>query len=173
MSDRSNKPSFAVSRNLKHAKYHFIEAISDKLTESSNTTPNCFNINLAMCNIQHDKHFTHNVANVTFVFGTSPNTKPEEKKWGGIAYYVPLPDKVGGTRPPCPPPNCAHVSMAYFMCDDATMHVMYSRICLICHRLIRQFVTFASVPAQSLSFVYISVRLIRHLSLSLRSVLFS
>jgi len=40
MSDRSSKPSFAVSRNLKHAKYHFIEAITDKLTESSNTTPN-------------------------------------------------------------------------------------------------------------------------------------
>ena len=51
MSDRSNKPSFAVSRNLKHAKYHFIEVVTDKLTESSNTTPNCFNINLAMCNI--------------------------------------------------------------------------------------------------------------------------
>jgi len=29
------------------------------------------------------------VANVTFVFGTSPNTKPEEKKRGDIAYYVP------------------------------------------------------------------------------------
>jgi len=34
------------------------------------------------------------VANVTFVFGTSPNTKPEEKKWGDIAYYVRPPEKV-------------------------------------------------------------------------------
>jgi len=52
MSDRRSKPSFAVSRNLKNAKYHFIEANIDKLTESSETTPNlCFNINLAMCNI--------------------------------------------------------------------------------------------------------------------------
>jgi len=45
-----------------------------------------------------------------------------------------------------------------------------SRICLI-----RQFVTFSSVPANFLSFAYISVhlirhRLIRHLFLSLRSV---
>jgi len=42
------------------------------------------------------------VANVTFVFGTSPNTKPEEKKWGDIAYYAPLPEKVGGHVPRVP-----------------------------------------------------------------------
>jgi len=35
MSDRSSKPSFAVSRNLKNAKYHFIEAKIGKVTESS------------------------------------------------------------------------------------------------------------------------------------------
>jgi len=40
MSDRSSKPSFAVSRNLKNAKYHFIVAKVDKLTEYSDTTPN-------------------------------------------------------------------------------------------------------------------------------------
>jgi len=34
------------------------------------------------------------------------------------------------------------------------------------------FVTFSSVPAEFLSFAYISVRLIRHLFLSLRSILF-
>ena len=37
-----------------------------------------------------------------------------------------------------------------------------NRICLICYRLIRQFITFSSVPAEFLSFVYISVGLIRH-----------
>jgi len=37
-SDRSSKPSFAVSRNLKNAKYHFIEAEIDKLKESSDIT---------------------------------------------------------------------------------------------------------------------------------------
>ena len=38
MSDRSSKPSSAVSRNLQNAKYHFIEAKIDKLTESSDIT---------------------------------------------------------------------------------------------------------------------------------------
>jgi len=28
------------------------------------------------------------VAKVTFIFGTSPNAKPEEKKWGDMAYYI-------------------------------------------------------------------------------------
>jgi len=51
-----------------------------------------------MCNIQHEKHCIENVANVTFIFGTSPNTKAEEKKWGDMAYYIPLPKKMGGTR---------------------------------------------------------------------------
>jgi len=45
-------------------KYHFIEA-------------------------QHEKHFRLNVANVTFIFGTSPNTKSEEKKWGGHGILYP------------------------------------------------------------------------------------
>ena len=49
MSDRSNKPSFAVSRNLQHTKYHFIEAITDKLTESSNTTPNSVSTSTWLC----------------------------------------------------------------------------------------------------------------------------
>jgi len=40
------------------------------------------------------------VANVTFIFGTSPNRKPEDKKWGNMAYYIPLTLKSGGTRPP-------------------------------------------------------------------------
>jgi len=42
------------------------------------------------------------VANVTFVFGTSPNTKPEEKKWGDIADYVPHLKKWGGHVPRVP-----------------------------------------------------------------------
>jgi len=46
-----------------------------------------------------------------------------------------------------------------------TLQHLYSRICLIRHRLIRQFaqfLTFSLVPAELLSFVHISVRLIRH-----------
>jgi len=41
------------------------------------------------------------VTKVTFILGTSPNIKPEEKKWRDMAYYIPPPEKVGGC-PPCP-----------------------------------------------------------------------
>jgi len=61
-----------------------------------------------MCNIQHEKLLTQNVTNVIFGFEISPNTYPKRKKWGDTAYYVPLVWKSGETRPPCPPPNCAH-----------------------------------------------------------------
>jgi len=36
------------------------------------------------------------MANATFIFGTSPNTKHEEKKWGDMAYYIPPTSKSGG-----------------------------------------------------------------------------
>jgi len=40
------------------------------------------------------------VTNITFIFETSPNTKPKEKKVGDMAYYVPPPsEKVGGHVP--------------------------------------------------------------------------
>jgi len=80
-----------------------------------------------------------------------------------------------------------HVIVMYnivFIARDAASKILtflnanYNRNCLIRHRLICQFtefVTFLSVLSEFLSFVYISVRLIcsiRHLFLSLRSVLF-
>jgi len=49
MSDRISKPSFAVSRNLKNAKYHFIEAKIDELTESSGTTLNSVSTSTWLC----------------------------------------------------------------------------------------------------------------------------
>jgi len=42
------------------------------------------------------------VTNVTFIFGTSRNTKPEEKKAGDMAYYIPPPEKVGDMFPVSP-----------------------------------------------------------------------
>jgi len=42
------------------------------------------------------------VSNVTFIFGTNPNTKPEEKKWGDMAYHISPPEKVGGHVPRVP-----------------------------------------------------------------------
>ena len=58
-----------------------------------------FNVNMAVCNIQHEKLFTQNVTNVIFSFETSPNTNPKRKKWGDMAYYVPPPEEVGGHVP--------------------------------------------------------------------------
>jgi len=45
-------------------------------------------------------------------------TKPKEKNVRDMAYYYYIPTvwKIGGTRPPCPPPNCGH---AYY-----TKHVL-------------------------------------------------
>jgi len=42
------------------------------------------------------------VTNITFIFETSPNTKPKEKKVGDMAYYDPLSEKVGGHVPRIP-----------------------------------------------------------------------
>jgi len=39
------------------------------------------------------------VANATYIFGISPNKKPEEKKWEDMTYYIPPPEKVGGHVP--------------------------------------------------------------------------
>ena len=98
MSDRSNKPPFAVSRNLKHAKYHFIEAITDKLTESSNTTPNSVSTSTWLC--------------VTFnMISTSLKTWQTSLLFLELLQIQNLKRKSGGHRilcPPCPPPNCAH-----------------------------------------------------------------
>jgi len=55
-----------------------------------------------MYNIQLENHFTENVANVSFIFGTSQNIKPEEKKWRDVAYYIPNLKNWGGTLPRIP-----------------------------------------------------------------------
>ena len=90
MSDRSNKPSFAVSRDLKHAKYHFVEAITDKLTESSNTTPNTVSTSTWLCvtsNMISTSHKTWQTSLLFLELLQIQNLK--QKSWGDIAYYVP------------------------------------------------------------------------------------
>jgi len=61
------------------------------------------------------------VTNITFIFETSPNTKPKERKVGDMAYYIPPTWKSGGTRHPRPPPNCAHETDHRFgmACDNS------------------------------------------------------
>jgi len=50
---------------------------------------------------------------VTFSFETSPNAKPTIKSGGTWHSMSPPSKKVGGTRPPCLPPNCAHADIQY------------------------------------------------------------
>jgi len=70
-----------------------------------------FNMNLAMYNLPSNlKSSLHKMWQTLLLF-----LKPlqihnlKRKKWGDMAYYIPATWKSGGTRPPCSPPNCAHV----------------------------------------------------------------
>jgi len=42
-----------------------------------------------------------------------------------MAYYIPPPKKVGGTRPPRPPPNCAHADVMLFISQAAVKFGKY------------------------------------------------
>jgi len=42
------------------------------------------------------------VTNITFIFETSPNTKPKEKKWGDMTYYILPSEKVEEYAPVSP-----------------------------------------------------------------------
>ena len=45
----------------------------------------------------------------SLIFLELPQIQNLKRKSGGdMEYYIPPPEKVEGTRPPCPPPNCAH-----------------------------------------------------------------
>jgi len=103
MSDRSNKPSFAVSTNLKHARYHFIEAITVKLTESSNTTPNSVSTSTWLCVSSSMISTSHKTWRTSLLFLELLQIQNLQRKSGeDIAYYVPPPEKVGGHVPLVP-----------------------------------------------------------------------
>jgi len=53
------------------------------------------------------------VTNINFVFETSPNTKPKEKKVGDMAYYIPLSEKVEGDMSPVFPHQIAPMPGRY------------------------------------------------------------
>ena len=114
MSDRSSNPSFAVSRNLKNAKYHFIEAKVDKLTESSDI------INSDTTQVSSDTW--NSVSSSTWLCATSNTESTSRKTWqtsllfleplqvqnlkrksgGDMAYYVPQIKKWRGHVPRVP-----------------------------------------------------------------------
>ena len=98
MSDRSNKPSFAVSRNLKNAKYHFIEAIADKLTESSNTTPNSVPASTWLCVTSNMISTSHKTWQTSLLFLELLQIQNLKRKSGGTTHVM---SRVS-------PPNSAH-----------------------------------------------------------------
>jgi len=77
---------------LKNTKNYFIEAKIDKLTESVIPQQT-----LLQHQLGYETLFSQNMTNITFIFETSPNTKPKE--WGDIAYY----EKWKGHSILCPP----------------------------------------------------------------------
>jgi len=95
---------------LKKAKNYFIEAKINKLAESVTPHQSLFQHHLGYVwsTIYHEKLFTQNVTNITFIYETSQNTKPKEIKVGGHGILCPLRLKKWGDTSPCPPPNCAH-----------------------------------------------------------------
>ena len=95
MSDRSNKPSFAVSRNLKRAKYHFIEAITDKLTESSNTTPNSVSTSTWL-RVTSNISTSHKTWQTSLLFLELLQIQNLKRKSGGTSYICPPTWKSGG-----------------------------------------------------------------------------
>ena len=103
MSDRSNKPSFAVSRNLKQAKYNFIEAIADKLTESSNTTPNSVSTSTWLCVTSNMISTSHKTWQTSLLFLKLLQIQNLKRKSGGTSHIMsPPPEKVGGHVPRVP-----------------------------------------------------------------------
>jgi len=54
------------------------------------------------CTTLHEKLFTQNVTNTTFIFETSPNAKPKEKKVGGHGILCPPGWKSGEHVPRVP-----------------------------------------------------------------------
>jgi len=62
---------------MKNAKNYSIEAKIYKVTESVIPQQTLLQYQLG-----NETLFTQNVTNITFIFETSPNTKPKEKKVG-------------------------------------------------------------------------------------------
>ena len=59
------------------------------------------------CTTLHEKLFPQNVTNTTFIFETSPNAKPKEKKVGGHGILCPPRlEKWGDTSPVSPTKLC-------------------------------------------------------------------
>ena len=97
MSDRSSKPSFTVSRNLKNAKYHFFEAKIDKLTECSDTTPNSVSTSTWLFATSNMKSTSHKTWQTPLLFLELLQIQNLKRKSEGTWHIIsPPPEQVGG-----------------------------------------------------------------------------
>ena len=97
---------------MKNAKNYFIEGKICKLTESGIPHQTCFNINLATCGLPSNmKCSSHKTWHTSLLFLKPLKIQSLKRKSGGTWHIMSPPsEKVGGTRPPCPPPNSSHFS---------------------------------------------------------------
>ena len=103
-----------LSRFLETLKMLKIILSKLKFTNQQNQwyhTKQCFNNNLTMYGLPFNmKSSSHKTWQTPLLFLKSLQIQNLKRKmWGDTAYYVAPVRKSGGTRPPCPPPNCAHV----------------------------------------------------------------
>jgi len=76
----------------------------------SDTAPNSVSTSTLLCVTPNMKNSSHKTWQTLYLVLKPLQIQTlREKSGGDMAYYVPPVQKSGGTRPPCPPPNCAHV----------------------------------------------------------------
>jgi len=81
----------------------------------SDTKPNSVSTSTWLCATSNMKKSSHKTWQTSrFVSKPLRIQTLREKSGGDTSYHVPSSKKVGGTRPPCPPPNCAHAWDSYF-----------------------------------------------------------
>ena len=148
MSDRSSKPSFPVSRNLKNAKYHFIEANIDKLTESSDITNsdttqvssdtwNSVSSSTWLCATSNMKNTARKTCQTSLLFLEPLQAQNLKRKSGGdMAHYVPPRLKSGGDTSPMSPTKLrpwisyvqpaarTHAVQSKVLCDPVSFSLM-------------------------------------------------
>jgi len=164
MSDRSSKPYFAVSRNLKNSKYHFIEAKLDKLTKSSDIadsdttqvssdTSNSVSSSTWLCVTFNMKNTSRKMWQTSLLFleplkiqklkrksgGHDILYPPHLKKWGDIPPVSP-PQKVGGHVPGRTPSFSGE-------CSQLFIHILCAFLSYSNHKQFFLFNAFTSITS--------------------------
>jgi len=110
MSDIGSNQSFAVSRNLQNAKNHFWSKNLWIYQNQWYHTNLSFNINIAtVCVTSNMKNSSRKTWQTSHLVLKPLQIQTLREKSGGTWHIMSHRLKKWGTRPPCPPPNCAHV----------------------------------------------------------------